>query len=196
MVDFTMIAQGIGFIGAAIIILSWQVQGNKLRLITVQSAGALCFSLSYIMLGNVAASLGNFLVPAVLLWCHPDYKRADHFDRVSSISVRLSAVLYAALGVGMVATRQEGVRTVIEFATSGGALIIYAILMRYSERAIRIGTMVCIALWILNNWVTPSYSGLLLNAFELISMLIGIYRARTAVVVAGVDSLARATSRV
>ncbi len=196
MVDFTMIAQGIGFIGAAIIILSWQVQGNKLRLIAVQSAGALCFSLSYIMLGNVAASLGNFLVPAVLLWCHPDYKRDDHFDRVSSISVRLSAVLYAALGVGMVATRQEGVRTVIEFATSGGALIIYAILMRYSERAIRIGTMVCIALWILNNWVTPSYSGLLLNAFELISMLIGIYRARTAVVVAGVDSLARATSRV
>ena len=196
MVDFTMIAQGIGFIGAAVIILSWQVQGNKLRLIAVQSAGALCFSLSYIMLGNVAASLGNFLVPAVLLWCQPGYKRADHFDRVSSISVRLSAVLYAVLGVGMAATGQDGVQTLIEFATSGGALIIYAILMRYSEMTIRIGTVVCIALWILNNWVTPSYSGLLLNAFELISVIIGIYRARTTVVIAGLDSLARATSRV
>lgn len=172
------IGQAFGLIAALGVAGSWQVTTSLRRLLLIQAGFSLVFGLSYLLLANPAAALGNTLFPLAMLCLFRQRQNRNYLMRASLLALAFGAILFPAVGAWLFLYRPATWRMVILFATSGGANMLYYFLAGTNEKLLRRWTFLCVALWVVNNLVTPSIGGVALNLLEISSMAVGVIRSR------------------
>ena len=157
-----LIAQILGFIGAGLLIFSFQMKSPRM-LILMQIGGTLCFTLHFALIGAVSGAAMNAAgaVRAILIYLKgKNYKFASH-------PIVLIFIMAMFLGCGIVF--YESVMTILitvaMLTTSVGLWI-------NTSNSIRYSMFVGSPLWIIHNAHAHSWSGVLTEVFNLTSIFI------------------------
>ncbi len=172
----SIIGQVVGFIAAAVMILSFQFKENK-KLFTCQVISTTLFSLSYLFLGlggnkeafsGMAQNIGGLMIRIVMLF-HQKYKWAR--------SPVVMSVLCTYCAVTSVLTYSGNPLTILPTI---GNIILIGVMWTNDPDKIRIGQFsVTTPCWLVYNFVAGSIAGILTETFNLVS--IGIYYIRQAI---------------
>ena len=162
-----IVSQCIGFIAAAILLLSFQQKTHK-RIVIMQACSGLLFAIQYFMLGAYEGMIGNIvgMTRSIAFSFRGKSKFADSI---------ICPVVFAVLaGAGGMLTY-----------TSPASLLPMAAMMISSfvmwnphTQQLRALTMPTSLMWLIYNVICSSYSGILTEIFNLISIVIGLIRFR------------------
>ena len=162
---YNFIAQGVGLMGAAVIILSYQCKKNQL-LFLMQGLGGLLFAVNFLMLGATTAAflnLVNLFRGAMLAWGN---RFKSHW---------FAAGLIADYTVVTVFTFESWVSVLILVAQ------IVSTLTMWSRRGkwIRIGQLALVSpAWLINNIVCFSVGGIITESISILSVIVSLIRYR------------------
>ncbi len=166
--------QVIGVMAMALIVLSFQCK-NRVGFYVMQMSGNVLFAVSFVMLGNVGASLMNLMgvFRAIILLLPERRRRIWHLVLINLLFVG-GAVFAGTVG-------GDGWSCLVSFAaqTIGTFSLWYG-----SDRAVRWVQLCAISpLWIVNNTVftaPPAVGGIICETFCMISTVIYLVRMKVA----------------
>ncbi|MBE6820198.1 MAG: YgjV family protein [Ruminococcaceae bacterium] len=162
-----IVSQLIGFVAAALLLLSFQQRTHK-RIVVMQACSGFLFAVQYFMLGAYEGMIGNVVgfTRSIAYSFRGRSKTVDH------IACPVVFAILACLG---------GLATY----TSPASLLPMAAMMISSfviwspkTQQLRALTMPTSAMWLVYNVICSSYSGIVTEVLNLISIIIGLIRFR------------------
>lgn len=162
-----IISQLIGFVAAAILLLSFQQRTHK-KIVIMQACSGLLFAIQYFMLGAYEGMAGNLIGMTRSLFF--SFRGKSKFVDSAACPV-IFAILAAASGM----LTYTSPASLLPMA----AMIISSFVMwNPKTQQLRALTMPTSAMWLIYNFICSSYSGILTEIFNLISIVIGLIRFR------------------
>lgn len=158
-----VIAQGIGFVGAALVFLSFQQKGKKQILLTQMAAGFV-FSIHFIMLGAVTGAMMN----AVAVARNLVFSRGEKLKRPYFWPV-LFMGLFTLLGV----LSWQNLFSLLPIMAMNLSNIVFSL---KNPRYIRFCYVPVSVGWLIYNISAFSVAGIITEIFCLLSLLIAIVR--------------------
>ena len=162
-----IISQLIGFVAAALLLLSFQQRTHK-RIVVIQACSGFLFAVQYLMLGAYEGMIGNVVgfTRSIAYSFRGNSKAVDHIA---------CPVVFAILaGIGGIATY-----------TSPASLLPMAAMIITSfvnwspnTQQLRALNMPTSAMWLIYNVICSSYSGIVTEVLNLLSITVGLIRFR------------------
>lgn len=163
-----IIGQVLSIIGMAVIFASLQIK-NRIGFYVVQIGGNLLFTISFLLLGNIAGALMNLLgIVRGFMMMQPDEKRRTWQFVLMNLLFVAAAIFAATVG-------KMGWDALFSVA----AQVVGTVCMWYGgDRTIRWGQLCIISpLWLINNTlISFSIGGVLGEAFNMVSASIYLIR--------------------
>lgn len=162
-----IISQLIGFVAAALLLLSFQQRTHK-RIVAIQACSGFLFALQYLLLGAYEGMIGNIVgfTRSIAYSFRGNSKAVDHIA---------CPIIFAILaGLGGIAT----------YASPASLLPMTAMIItsfvNWSPKTqqLRALNMPTSAMWLVYNTICSSYSGIVTEVLNLISITIGLLRFR------------------
>lgn len=161
---WTILIQGIGFLGMACTVLAFQYKQYR-KLVGLRGATELLFCIQYLLLGAYSGAAADFvgcLRNGIFLEC----------DRRKK-SLRPWRWLFCLVFVGMSLLTWAGPKSLLSAVAKVASTIGYG---SSSARTIRLITLCSSSCWLIYNTLVFSLAGILCEVVTLISVLIGIVR--------------------
>lgn len=162
-----IVSQCIGFLAAAILLLSFQQKTHK-RIVIMQACSGMLFAIQYFMLGAYEGMVGNLVGMARSIAF--SFRGKSKF--VDNIACPIIFSLLAGAGGLLTYTSPASLLPM-------AAMMISSFVMwnphTQQLRALTIPTSV---MWLIYNVICSSYSGIATEVFNLISIVIGLLRFR------------------
>ena len=157
------IAQGIGFIGMALVFAAFQ-QNDKRRILWVQALGAVVFAAHFLLLGALTGMCMNLLeIPRNLVFAHEHKKQRQILWTVVFIA------FFMVLGI----FTWESPMSLFPIGAMSLSTVAFSL---RKPRHIRLCSLPVSALWLTYNILSWSIAGALTESFCLLSILIAIAR--------------------
>ena len=162
-----IISQLIGFVAAALLLISFQQRTHR-RIVAIQAVSGLLFAIQYLMLGAYEGMIGNVVgfTRSIAYAFRGKSKAVDH------IACPITFAILACMG---------GIVTY----TSPASLLPMAAMMITSfvnwspkTQQLRALNMPTSAMWLVYNVICSSYSGIVTEVLNLSSIIIGLIRFR------------------
>lgn len=160
-------SQCIGFLAAAILLLSFQQKTHK-RIVIMQACSGLLFAIQYFMLGAYEGMIGNLV----------------GMTRSIAFSFRGRSKFVDSIACPIIFSLLAGAGGLLTY-TSPASLLPMAAMMISSfvmwnphTQQLRALTMPTSLMWLIYNVICSSYSGIATEIFNLISIVIGLIRFR------------------
>ena len=162
-----IISQCIGFIAAALLLFSFQQRTHR-RIVAMQFCSGILFAIQYLMLGAYEGMIGNI----VGFTRSTAYYFRGKSKFVDSIACPAVFAILAAIG-GMITYTSPA--SLLPMA----AMIISSFVMwNPKTQQLRALTLPTSLMWLIYNIICSSYSGILTEIFNEISIIIGLIRFR------------------
>ncbi len=162
-----IVSQCIGFLAAAILLLSFQQKTHK-KIVIMQACSGLLFAVQYFMLGAYEGMIGNLV----------------GMTRSIAFSFRGKSKLVDTIACPIIFSLLAGAGGLLTY-TSPASLLPMAAMMISSfvmwnphTQQLRALTMPTSLMWLIYNVICSSYSGVVTEVFNLISIIIGLIRFR------------------
>ncbi len=162
-----IISQLIGFVAAALLLLSFQQRTHR-RIVAMQACSGFLFALQYFMLGAYEGMIGNVVgfTRSIAYSFRGRSKAVDHIA---------CPVIFAILaGIGGLATYTSPASLLPMAAMIISSFVIWS----PKTQQLRALTMPTSAMWLVYNVICSSYSGVVTEVLNLISIIIGLIRFR------------------
>jgi hypothetical protein len=157
------ISQGIGFIGMALIFISFQ-QNDKRRILWIQAGAGLVFALHFILLGAPTGMSMNLVeIPRNLILSRKHEKKYQIMWAVIFIAA------FAAVGV----LTQESIFSLFPISAMSCSTIVFSL---KNPRMIRFLSLPVSVLWLTYNILSSSIAGIMTESFCLVSLFTAIFR--------------------
>ena len=162
-----VISQCIGFIAAAILLLSFQQRTHK-RIVAMQACSGLLFAIQYFMLGAYEGMAGNIIgLTRSLVFL---FRGKSKF--VDNIACPIVFALLAAIS-GLITYTSPA-----SLLPMAAMMISSFVMWNPKTQQLRALTMPTSLMWLIYNLICDSYSGTLTEIFNLLSIVIGLIRFR------------------
>ncbi|MBQ2847569.1 MAG: YgjV family protein [Clostridia bacterium] len=162
-----IISQFIGFLAAAILLLSFQQKTHK-RIVIMQACSGLLFAIQYFMLGAFEGMIGNVVGMARSI----SFSFRGKSKFVDSIACPIIFAVLAGAGGLLTYTSPASLLPM-------AAMIISSFVMwNPHTQQLRALTMPTSLMWLIYNILCSSYSGIVTEVFNQISIIIGLIRFR------------------
>ena len=161
-----LLVQGIGFIGVALFILSYQFKSNK-KLLASQITGSSMFIMQFTIMGAYAGSINLIiaLIRNIMIMNRDKLKVAESWI--------MCGVLCGAGLIGLVLT-WDGILSILPFAALIGSTIGY---WTNNAQKLRLSNLVCASpCWLVYDLMIGSWGGAVNELVTTVSALISIYR--------------------
>lgn len=162
-----IVSQCIGFLAAAILLLSFQQKTHK-RIVIMQACSGMLFAVQYLMLGAYEGMIGNIV----------------GMTRSVAFSFRGKSRFVDSIACPIVFAILAGAGGLLTY-TSPASLLPMAAMMISSfvmwnphTQQLRALTMPTSLMWLIYNVICSSYSGIVTEIFNQISIIIGLIRFR------------------
>lgn len=162
-----IISQIIGFIAAAILLLSFQQRTHK-RIIGMQACSGMLFALQYLMIGAYEGMAGN-IVGMIRSFVFLFRGKSKFVDSIAC------PIVFAAVAA---------VSGIITYASPASLLPMAAMMISSfvmwnpKTQQLRALTVPTSVMWLIYNLISHSYSGTVTEIFNLLSIFIGLIRFR------------------
>ena len=157
------IAQGIGFVGMALVFVAFQ-QNDKRRLLWIQAGSAVVFAAHFLLLGALTGMAMNLLeVPRNILFSKERGRRAQVILAVVFVS------LFAAIGI----ITWDSPMSIFPILAMGLSTVVFSL---RKPRTIRFCTVPVSVFWIVYNIASLSIAGVITESICLLSIIIAIFR--------------------
>lgn len=162
-----IISQLIGFLAAAILLLSFQQKTHK-RIVVMQACSGLLFAIQYLMLGAYEGMIGN------LVGC----------ARSVSFSFRGKSKFVDSIACPIIFAILAGAGGLMTYSSPASLLPMAAMMISSfvmwnpHTQQLRALTMPTSLMWLIYNVICSSYSGIITEVFNQISIIIGLIRFR------------------
>ncbi len=159
-----IIAQTLGFVAAALCILSFQQNKHK-NIIALQLSGGIAFTLHFLLLGAYTGAAMNLVdIVRSLVFINRGKKWADHVWWV---------VVFSALCVISCIFTWIGPLSLLPMA---GMICTTISFYLQDPKKVRRVALPASPLWIIYNICTKSYGGVITEAFNICSIIIAMFR--------------------
>lgn len=161
---YTIIAQIIGLIGSAVMILSYQIKKPK-SFILVQGLGGTLFAINFFMLGAYTGALlnGINILRSLLM---TKVKKHRQLVPIFLIAIYIVATIFTYNGLISIA---------VLIAQSVGTISFYI----NNDKIMKLSSLIVVSpLWLVHNIVTRSIGGVLCEAVSIVSLIVYIIRTR------------------
>ena len=162
-----IVSQLIGFIAAALLLLSFQQRTHR-RIVVMQACSGFLFAVQYFMLGAYEGMIGNVVgfTRSIAYSFRGKSKAVDHIA---------CPVIFAILaGLGGLATYTSPASLLPMTAMMISSFVIWS----PKTQQLRALTMPTSAMWLIYNVICSSYSGVVTEVLNLVSITIGLIRFR------------------
>ena len=162
-----IISQLIGFVAAALLLLSFQQRTHR-RIVVMQACSGFLFAVQYFLLGAYEGMIGNVVgfTRSIAYSFRGRSKAVDHIA---------CPVVFAILaGLGGIATYTSPASLLPMAAMMISSFVIWS----PKTQQLRALTMPNSAMWLVYNVICSSYSGIVTEVLNLISIVIGLIRFR------------------
>lgn len=162
-----IISQLIGFVAAALLLLSFQQRTHR-RIVVMQACSGFLFAVQYFLLGAYEGMIGNVVgfTRSIAYSFRGKSKAVDHIA---------CPVVFAILaGLGGLATYTNPASLLPMAAMMISSFAIWS----PKTQQLRALTMPTSAMWLVYNVICSSYSGIVTEVLNLISIVIGLIRFR------------------
>ncbi|MBR4858105.1 MAG: YgjV family protein [Clostridia bacterium] len=162
-----IISQLIGFVAAALLLLSFQQRTHR-RIVVMQACSGFLFAVQYFLLGAYEGMIGNVVgfTRSIAYSFRGRSKAVDHIA---------CPVVFAILaGLGGIATYTSPASLLPMAAMMISSFVIWS----PKTQQLRALTMPTSAMWLVYNVICSSYSGIVTEVLNLISIVIGLIRFR------------------
>ena len=162
-----VVSQIIGFIAAALLLLSFQQRTHR-RIVIMQACSGFLFAVQYFMLGAYEGMIGNVVgfTRSIAYSFRGKSKAVDHIA---------CPVVFAILaGLGGLATYTNPASLLPMAAMMISSFVIWS----PKTQQLRALTIPTSAMWLIYNVICSSYSGIVTEVLNLISIIIGLIRFR------------------
>lgn len=162
-----IISQIIGFVAAALLLLSYQQPTHK-RIVTVQACAGFLFAIQYLLLGEYAGAVGNVVsfIRCITYYFRGRSKFAD------SIACPIIFSLLAGAGGILTYTGQ------ISLLPMAAMMISSFVIWSPKTQKLRALTMPTSIMWLIYNISCGSISGTITEILSELSIIIGLFRFR------------------
>lgn len=162
-----IVSQLIGFVAAALLLLSFQQRTHR-RIVVMQACSGFLFAVQYFMLGAYEGMIGNVVgfTRSITYSFRGKSKAVDHIA---------CPVIFAILaGLGGLATYTSPASLLPMTAMMISSFVIWS----PKTQQLRALTMPTSAMWLVYNVICSSYSGVVTEVLNLVSITIGLIRFR------------------
>lgn len=162
-----IVSQLIGFVAAALLLLSFQQRTHR-RIVVMQACSGFLFAVQYFMLGAYEGMIGNVVgfTRSIAYSFRGKSKAVDHIA---------CPVIFAILaGLGGLATYTSPASLLPMTAMMISSFVIWS----PKTQQLRALTMPTSAMWLIYNVICSSYSGVVTEVLNLVSITIGLIRFR------------------
>ena len=162
---YDILTQAVGFIAAAFVIISFQYKENK-KLFMLQIISSAVFALQFFMLGAYTGMIMNILgvVRCTVLFARPAK------ISTSKVTLAILVVLFIAMGV----ITWSGILSLLPII--GMVLSMFA-MWSGNGKVIRLAQLFIVSpCWLIYNAFAPSFAGVLVEALNMVSVIISIKR--------------------
>lgn len=162
-----IVSQLIGFVAAALLLLSFQQRTHR-RIVVMQACSGFLFAVQYFMLGAYEGMIGNVVgfTRSIAYSFRGKSKAVDHI---------VCPVIFAILaGLGGLATYTSPASLLPMTAMMISSFVIWS----PKTQQLRALTMPTSAMWLIYNVICSSYSGVVTEVLNLVSITIGLIRFR------------------
>ena len=162
-----IISQCIGFVAAALLLLSFQQRTHR-RIVAMQFFSGLLFATQYLMLGAYEGMIGNVVgfTRSIVYYFRGKSKIVDSF---------FCPVFFAILAcIGGAFTYKNPVSLLPMAAMMISSFVVWS----PKTQKLRALTLPTSAMWLIYNIICSSYSGIVTEVLNLISIVIGLIRFR------------------
>ncbi|MEE1138372.1 MAG: YgjV family protein [Acutalibacteraceae bacterium] len=162
-----IVSQLIGFVAAALLLLSFQQRTHR-RIVVMQACSGFLFAVQYFMLGAYEGMIGNVVgfTRSIIYSFRGKSKAVDHIA---------CPVIFAILaGLGGLATYTSPASLLPMTAMIISSFVIWS----PKTQQLRALTMPTSAMWLVYNVICSSYSGVVTEVLNLVSITIGLIRFR------------------
>ncbi len=162
-----IISQLIGFVAAALLLLSFQQRTHR-RIVVMQACSGFLFAVQYFMLGAYEGMTGNVVgfIRSIAYSFRGRSKAVDH--------IACPVVFSILAGLGGLATYTSPASLLPMAAMMISSFVIWS----PKTQKLRALTMPTSAMWLVYNVICSSYSGIVTEVLNLISIIIGLIRFR------------------
>lgn len=161
---YTIIAQIIGLIGSAVMILSYQIKKPN-SFILVQGLGGMLFALNFFMLGAYTGALLNGI----------NILRSLLMTRVKKHRIFVPILLIAIYIVATIFTYNGLISVAVLTAQSVGTISFYI----NNDKVMKLSSLIVVSpLWLTHNIITHSIGGVICEAVSIVSLIVYIIRTR------------------
>lgn len=162
-----IISQCIGFVAAALLLLSFQQRTHR-RIIAMQACSGFLFALQYFMLGAYEGMVGNLVgfVRSLTYYFRGKSKIVDH------IACPIVFAILAGLG-GMLTYSSP-----VSLLPMAAMIISSFVIWSPKTQQLRALTIPTSLMWLVYNIICSSYSGIVTEVLNQISIYIGLIRFR------------------
>lgn len=162
-----IVSQIIGFAAAALLLLSFQQRTHK-RIVIMQACAGFLFAIQYFMLGAYAGTISNVVgfVRCIAYSFRGKSKAVDHIACPIAFSI--------LAGLGGLITYTNPTSLLPTAAMMFSSFVIWS----PKTQQLRALTAPTSVLWLIYNIVCSSYSGIITEILNLISIIIGLIRFR------------------
>lgn len=162
-----IISQFIGFVAAAILLLSFQQRTHR-RIVAMQACSGLLFAIQYLMIGAYAGMAGNLVgvIRSLVFMQRGKSKFAD------SIACPIVFAVIAAIS-GIITYEKP-----ISLLPMAAMMISSFVMWSPKTQKLRALTMPTSAMWLVYNIIEKSYAGTATEIFNLLSIIIALIRFR------------------
>ena len=161
---WTVLVQGIGFLGIACTILAFQCKQYR-ALVGLRGATELCFGIQYVLLGAYSGAAADFM-GCVRNWVFLDRDRKGK-------PLRSWRVVFCIIFVAMSLLTWAGPKSLLSAVAKVASTIAYG---SSSPRLIRFITLCSSGCWLVYNTLVFSVAGVLGEVVTLTTVIIGILR--------------------
>lgn len=162
-----IISQLVGFVAAALLLLSFQQRTHR-RIVVMQACSGFLFAVQYFMLGAYEGMTGNIVgfVRSIAYSFRGRSKAVDH------IACPVFFSILAGLG-GLITYTSPA-----SLLPMAAMMISSFVIWSPKTQQLRALTMPTSAMWLIYNIICSSYSGIVTEILNLISIVIGLIRFR------------------
>ena len=162
-----IISQVIGFIAAALLLLSFQQRTHR-RIVIIQACSGFLFAVQYLMLGAYEGMIGNVVgfTRSIAYSFRGRSKAVDH--------IACPAIFAILAGIGGIATYSN----LASLLPMTAMMITSFVNWSPKTQQLRALNMPTSAMWLIYNLICSSYSGTVTEILNLISISIGLIRFR------------------
>lgn len=161
---YSVIAQMIGLLGSAVMILSYQLKKPKSFILT-QGLGGMLFALNFFMLGAYTGAILNGI----------NILRSLLMTKVKKHRIFVPIFLIAVYIVATVFTYNGFISIAVLIAQSVGTISFYI----NNDKVMKLSSLFAVSpLWLVHNIITHSIGGVICEAVSIVSLIIYVIRTR------------------